>query len=62
MLTLRSETRRSRVLCSGWLALFFTMRNFIITHPILSVVLALIAGAIIAALYVWRSLGGRFLP
>jgi len=38
------------------------MRNFIITHPILSIVLALIAGAILAALYVWRSLGGRFLP
>ena len=38
------------------------MRNFIITHPILSIVLALIVGAILAALYMWRSLGGRFLP
>jgi hypothetical protein len=38
------------------------MRNFIITHPILSIVLALTAGAILAVLYVWRSLGGRFLP
>lgn len=38
------------------------MKQFIIQHPILSIVLALIAGAILAALYVWRSLGGRFLP
>lgn len=38
------------------------MRQFIITHPFLSVGLALVAGLILAALYVWRSLGGRFLP
>lgn len=38
------------------------MRQFIITHPILSITLALLAGAILAALYVWRGLGGRFLP
>lgn len=38
------------------------MRHFIIQHPILSIVLALIAGAIVAAIYIWRGLGGRFLP
>ena len=38
------------------------MRQIIINHPIASIALALIAGAILAALYVWRSLGGRFLP
>lgn len=38
------------------------MRQLIIDHPIASIVLALIAGAILAALYMWRSLGGRFLP
>jgi len=38
------------------------MRQLIINHPIAAIVLALIAGAIIAALYMWRSLGGRFLP
>ena len=38
------------------------MRQLTINNPIASLTLALIAGAILAALYVWRSLGGRFLP
>ena len=38
------------------------MRQLIINHPIASITLALIAGAILAALYVWRSLCVRFLP
>lgn len=38
------------------------MKTFIIAHPVISVVGALILGAVLAALYAWRALGGRFLP